>query len=72
MIRPGFPEPDEDFFGDTEEDIHGPIHSEENLRDCPEGFIYECCQGPGDKDPCVVDWHREKEYGAPKRRRFNV
>ncbi|KAH8425137.1 uncharacterized protein LDX57_002886 [Aspergillus melleus] len=61
----GYPNPD--FFFDHDEDCHGPMDSDENRKEFPEAFIYECCKESG-IDPCTTGWHREAQ---PKRTRVD-
>lgn len=38
-------EPDDDFFADHDEQIHGETDCEETRQEYPEGFIWDCCGG---------------------------
>lgn len=38
---------DSDFWADHDEDCHGPIDTQENRRDHPEGFQWDCCDTSG-------------------------
>ncbi|KAK3935495.1 hypothetical protein QBC46DRAFT_397399 [Diplogelasinospora grovesii] len=69
-------EPDEegDFWADHEEDHHGPIDTEENKREFPEGFIWDCCQecgtnpgchrGPHVSNPCKKGLYASESVGG--------
>ena len=63
------PEPDEDMFPGHDVDCHGPIDTENNVRNYPGGFIHGCCDRYGDEEPCVTDWHRERKYESSKRQK---
>lgn len=49
-------------------DYDGPIDTEENRDDHPEGFVYGCCEKHYGEEGCKVSWH-EEETGDLKRRR---
>ncbi|KAF3388757.1 hypothetical protein F1880_004361 [Penicillium rolfsii] len=70
--HPDLAVPDYDRWPDHDENCHGPIDTEENLRQYPESFTYQCCDRYGDEEPCVTDWHRERVYEneTSKRQRF--
>jgi hypothetical protein len=51
------PDYDGDFWADTEEKTHGPIDTEENRKEFPEGFIWQCCEKTGDKEGCEIGKH---------------
>ncbi|KXN84879.1 hypothetical protein AN958_12009 [Leucoagaricus sp. SymC.cos] len=57
-FHPGDLEVDEDAFADHDERVHGPMDTEQNRNDFPEGFIWSCCEGHGDAPGCVQDRHQ--------------
>ena len=48
-----------DCWADHDENCHGPIDTEENRIEYPEGFLWNCCdEVNGDTPGCSkVDWH---------------
>ncbi|KAJ3571161.1 hypothetical protein NP233_g3938 [Leucocoprinus birnbaumii] len=66
LFHPGELEVDEDFFADHDEDVHGPMDTEENRASFPEGFIWSCCEGRGHAPGCVEDRH---QAAVPRKRR---
>lgn len=42
-----------DYWADHDEDCHGPIDTNENRREFPDGFRWSCCNKLGDEDGCV-------------------
>lgn len=52
---------DNDTWADHEENVHGTIDSKEKREECPQGFIWDCCEEPGDEPGCVVGPHRQEE-----------
>lgn len=50
-----------DVWGDHDERCHGPIETEENKRDFPKAFEWDCCEAPGNAPGCEKDIHRPKE-----------
>lgn len=44
-------------WADHDEKTHGPIDTEENREDYPEGFDWSCCDKPGDEPGCKVGHH---------------
>ncbi|ROT43749.1 hypothetical protein SODALDRAFT_46806 [Sodiomyces alkalinus F11] len=61
-------EPDDDFdvWADTDERIHGPIASEENKEEFPEGFIWDCCDKLGTDPGCQTSRHESPEETLAK------
>jgi hypothetical protein len=41
-----------DFWADHDENCHGKINTNTNRREFPEGFIWSCCEQPGDASGC--------------------
>jgi hypothetical protein len=41
-----------DFWADHDENCHGPIDTNTHRREFPEGFIWSCCEKPGDASGC--------------------
>lgn len=51
-------EVNEDEFPDHDERVHGPMDTEENRRDNPLGFIWDCCEANGVNEPgCEIGQH---------------
>ncbi|KAG2145352.1 uncharacterized protein EDB93DRAFT_1151899 [Suillus bovinus] len=48
---------DEEFFADHDEDCHGPMDTEENRADFPEGFIWTCCDENALSEGCETGQH---------------
>jgi hypothetical protein len=61
-------EVDEDSFADHDEDVHGPMDTEENRANFPDNFIWTCCDGTGSTPGCVQDEHQSSV--SRKRRRL--
>lgn len=59
-------EVDEESFADYDEEIHGPMDTEENRTNLPENFIWSCCEGHGNVPGCVQDRHQS---AVPRKRR---
>lgn len=55
-----------DFFADHDENCHGPMDTEENRRDFPEGFYWNCCETDGAADGC------EKGQHVPNNKRSRI
>ncbi len=55
-------EVDEEGFPDHDEDCHGPMDTDENRREFPESFIWNCCEMDGTSEGCETGRH------VPKRR----
>jgi hypothetical protein len=56
-----------DFWADTDEDCHGPIDSDENRSEYPEGFKWSCCGQLGDAPGCEETTHKAEP--PPRKRR---
>lgn len=54
---------DSDVWWDWDEG-QGPMDTEENRDEYPEGFLYPCCEADGNSDPCKPRYHE----AAPKKR----
>ncbi|KAF7773193.1 hypothetical protein Agabi119p4_5360 [Agaricus bisporus var. burnettii] len=67
--HPGELEVDEDGFADHDEDVHGPMDTEENRAAFPENFIWTCCDATGNGQGCVQGDH-QPSTGSRKRRRL--
>jgi len=48
---------DEDFWADHDEDCHGPIDTEENREQYPQGFSWDCCDEVGTAPGCTKGHH---------------
>ncbi|KAF5359750.1 hypothetical protein D9756_003029 [Leucocoprinus leucothites] len=66
QFHPGDLEADEDFFADHDERVHGPMDTEENRAEFPEGFTWTCCEGRGHEPGCVQERH---QAAVPRKRR---
>ena len=53
-------EVDEDMFEDHDEDCHGPMDSDQNRIDFPEGFAWNCCDEDGRSEGCQTGRHVER------------
>ncbi|MDI1492373.1 MAG: hypothetical protein OHK93_003587 [Ramalina farinacea] len=53
-------EVNEDMFADHDEDCHGPMDSEQNRIDYPEGFAWSCCNEDGSNAGCLTGRHLER------------
>lgn len=49
---------DGDFWADHDERCHGTIDTPEMRKEYPEGFVWSCCDEPGDADGCKTSRHR--------------
>jgi hypothetical protein len=49
---------DGDFWADHDERCHGTIDTDEMREQYPEGFVWDCCDEPGDAIGCRVSRHR--------------
>ncbi|KAJ3487314.1 hypothetical protein NLG97_g6434 [Lecanicillium saksenae] len=49
---------DDDTWADNDENIHGPIETEENMAEFPDAFIWDCCEQRGTAAGCEVGPHR--------------
>ena len=49
-----------DFWADHDVDCHGPYESFEDDPDFAEGFIWDCCDKPGDDEGCKSTKHKAK------------
>jgi hypothetical protein len=47
-----------DFWADHDENCHGPYESFEDDPHYAGGFIYECCDKPGDDEGCKSTKHK--------------
>ncbi|RTE69316.1 hypothetical protein BHE90_016304, partial [Fusarium euwallaceae] len=57
---------DGDFWADHDENCHGPIDTEENREDYPEGFFWTCCDRPGDTLGCRRGKHQADRTKSKK------
>ncbi|RTE68946.1 hypothetical protein BHE90_016676 [Fusarium euwallaceae] len=57
---------DGDFWADHDENCHGPIDTEENREDYPEGFFWTCCDKPGDTLGCRKGKHQADRTKSKK------
>ncbi|KAI0454731.1 hypothetical protein F5B21DRAFT_473958 [Xylaria acuta] len=48
---------DGDFWADHDEDCHGPIDTDENRVQYPEGFVWSCCGKVGYRGGCTRGRH---------------
>lgn len=48
---------DEEFFADHDERCHGPMDTEENRAQFPEGFNWDCCGGDALSEGCETGQH---------------
>lgn len=46
-------------WDDTNEDVSGPIDTEENREEYPDGFYWTCCKGAADAQGCEKGFHKE-------------
>ncbi len=54
------PDYDSDFWADHDEQCHGIIDSEFCRSEYPEGFVWDCCNKPGDDDEgCTQGRHND-------------
>lgn len=51
------PDYDDDAWPDHDEDCHGPIDTDENRMEFPEGFIWSCCDKQGHRSGCTRGRH---------------
>jgi len=51
---------DGDFWADHDPDCHGEYHDFEDDSDYVEGFIWSCCDKPGDDVGCKSTKHKSK------------
>ncbi|CAN9188491.1 unnamed protein product [Alternaria alternata] len=49
---------DGDFWADHDERCHGTIDTEEMRKEYPGGFLWDCCDKPGDASGCKSSRHR--------------
>jgi hypothetical protein len=49
---------DSDVWADHDENCHGPIDTQENQHNHPEGFIWTCCDKFGDEPGCRRGRHK--------------
>ncbi|KAI0078787.1 hypothetical protein K474DRAFT_1659959 [Panus rudis PR-1116 ss-1] len=61
-------EVNEDMFLDWDERCHGPMDTEENEKQFPENFTYNCCDKDGTSKGCVLDVH--VPFSPKKRARY--
>lgn len=57
------------FWADHEEEVHGTIDCEESREEYPEGFLWSCCDQPGDAKGCLQGRHQKGTPGEYARRR---
>ncbi|KAF5647523.1 uncharacterized protein FTJAE_1579 [Fusarium tjaetaba] len=60
------PDYDADIWADHDENCHGTIDTESMRVEYPEGFVWNCCDKPGDEDGC---YHGRHEADPTKSRR---
>lgn len=51
------PDYESDIWADHDEDCHGPIDTVEMRRDCPDGFVWSCCEKTGPEEGCTEGYH---------------
>jgi hypothetical protein len=59
---------DSDFWADHDEMCHGPIDTEENMKEFPEGFFWDCCEENLSDPGCQIGRHLERAPGLKKTR----
>lgn len=47
-----------DFWADHDVDCHGPYEAFEDDPDFADGFLWDCCDKPGDDPGCKVTKHK--------------
>jgi hypothetical protein len=57
FISKGDLDVDEEYFADHDEDCHGPMDTEENRAQFPEGFIWDCCDENALSEGCETGQH---------------
>ncbi|KAJ8072016.1 hypothetical protein AAF712_009643 [Marasmius tenuissimus] len=67
-IHPGQLKVNYEAFVDWDEEVHGPMESEETKREYPENYTWTCCKEDGVSTGCVKTKH-EPAPGHNKRRR---
>ncbi|KAK3897101.1 hypothetical protein C8A05DRAFT_39350 [Staphylotrichum tortipilum] len=69
--HPGDMDPDEEGgFWDEHEEHWGPIDTEENRRDMPEGFLWTCCDKVGTEPGCTSAPHQSNPDLSGKSGRY--
>lgn len=63
-------EADYERFVDWDEDVHGPMDSQENRRQYPENFVWSCCEKDGLVEGCTTGTHISNPFHAAKRQRL--
>lgn len=58
----------EDEWPDWDEDVHGPMDTEENRRQFPENFTWSCCDRDGTQPGCTEGEHEPEEV-QPRQKR---
>jgi hypothetical protein len=51
------PDYDGDFWADHDERCHGTIDTDIMREDCPDGFIWDCCDKLGSEPGCRKGYH---------------
>ena len=62
-------EVERDWWVDHDENCHGPINTDKNREEFPEGFRYDCCDQDGTAEGCNRGNHVEEE-NTTKRIRY--
>lgn len=57
------------FWADHEEEVHGTIDCEASREEYPEGFLWSCCDQPGDVRGCTWGSHQKGTPGEYAMRR---
>ncbi|RBR23562.1 uncharacterized protein FIESC28_03744 [Fusarium coffeatum] len=51
------PDYESNYWADHDEGSHGPIDTKDNRKDCPEGFVWTCCDKNYTEDGCARGFH---------------
>ncbi|OJT04833.1 hypothetical protein TRAPUB_4405 [Trametes pubescens] len=62
------PSEDDDSWIEWDENVHGPMDTEENRRQYPDQFTWSCCDRDGTQPGCVEGEHEPKEV-QPRQKR---
>ncbi|GAB1317460.1 hypothetical protein MFIFM68171_07670 [Madurella fahalii] len=57
---------DNDVWADHPDEVE--MDTPDMRQDCPEGFVWDCCDGAADAPGCTRSWHQQ---GGAKRARFD-
>ncbi|EIW57356.1 uncharacterized protein TRAVEDRAFT_125706 [Trametes versicolor FP-101664 SS1] len=60
---------EDDSWADWDENVHGPMDTEENRIQFPDQFTWSCCERDGTQPGCVQDEHQPKEV-QPRQKRL--